>query len=598
MRRNWALLILALAWVLPAWAGSSMTKGKFDLYLNGVNKGYEKFKTKLDAKKDEWTISSEVRFKLPVVKAKRGYVDLYLYPVLDLNAQTKQVKGYSYRVTYNDFSNEDMMEAQDSATEVIDQDFRHYDLFNRSAQQQQDEMQDRIDLGVNAGKCEPIGDTLHFQQYRFSNNRVKDEPLPKHLVVLDAYAFCLYIPLAEKALAMKGDSLPVMVAMPQGMALKPGTVDYMGIERTPFKGNMMILRHYDVNIGGSTLSSFWVDKTGQLIQVVIPDQGLLAVIANYKPQPYDHEEPRIMRETIKMQGGFNESRVHIPSGGITLGGTLAEPPGAGPFPTILMVQDLEPLDRDGNDPSNPYSRAGTWKQLAYYLTEQGFATLRVDSRGVGESGGDALKTSWADRVGDIEALVRWLADRPTTSGRKVAVLSLGLGGWVSAQAIASASLPVTGFAAVAYPAKPLLRLWKEQIGNMDDPQTRQQAYVDLDTVQGKLQEAGVEWANFRGSKIYLPTVRTMDKIDPDSLAASLKLPCLFAYPEQDKVIMAFHKDVLSDYLHAGQKAELLPGVGHQLTPENEQGMPTGLVDGRKLGPLTSWLKGLWSPEVH
>ena len=115
MRR--IILAAALLFSLPALAGPQV-KGKFDLFLNGVNKGYEKFK--IETKKGELQLSSEVRFQIPMEKAKRKYVELYLYPVLSTDPATGKFLQYSYRVTFNDFSKTDMVEAQDSATEFLD----------------------------------------------------------------------------------------------------------------------------------------------------------------------------------------------------------------------------------------------------------------------------------------------------------------------------------------------------------------------------------------------------------------------------------------------------------------------------------------------
>ncbi len=585
-----ALITLALALTLlpfGAFAKTVKEKGKFDLMLNGVNKGYEKYKVILNPKDGLWTVSSEVRFQLPWPKAKRNYVDLYIYPVLNLAMDTRKLDSYSYRMTWNDFSKSEMVEAQDSATEFIDQDTRNYDLMNRTEQIQNDEMADRVDLGVNAGRLTVNGQTLSFRQTRFSDSRIKDEPLPGDLAVLDAYVFCLYIPLAHQALAMKDSSEPLSVAFPQGMRLRQGTLQFMGIEKTPFHGQIIILRHYDVNVGDGTLSSFWVDKAGKLVQVAIPSEGLMAVLASYKPQAFDREEPRILKEAVIATGAFTEHAVRIPSGSISLGATLTLPAEKGTFPTVLMVSDLQALDRDGNEPGNPYSRAGTWKQVAYLLASQGYATLRYDARGVGESGGDQDKATWSDRIGDVVALSAWLKQQPTTKGGLV-LLAHGLGAWVAAEA--APKVQPSAFVAVAYPAKSLMRLWREQVNSISDPQGRLKAQMDLETLTGKLDEPGAETATYGGRKVYLAEIREMASKDPVALAGALTMPCLFAYPERDQTVMAFHKEVLAPTLHAGQEAIVLPNLGHRLTPLDSEGGATGLVEQKSLKPVLDWLK--------
>ncbi len=609
--RRIILLMLIVACAIPVFA-SRKIQGKFDLYLNGINKGYEKYKIR--EKRGNTVYSSEIKFKMPMPKAKRGYVELYLYPVLKYRQGSGKFEGYSYRISYNDFSKMEMTEAQNSATEVINQDFGYYgnadgtssydpnnpssmgdnyglDYFNR--QRQNYEFHNHIDLGVNAGKVTPIGQTLHYKQTRFSDTQVKDEPLPKQVTILDAYTFMPYVVLARRAQHMKGDSEPLKVVFPQAMGLQKGQLVYMGTDRTPVRGKQYVLKHYNVTIENNTISSFWVDKAGKVVQVVVPSQGLIAVLSGYTPVPFAHEVPRIFKQSVTAEGGFHEQRVHVPDGDITVGATLTLPSGSGPFPTVLMIQDMEPRDRDGNDVNNPYSRAGTWKQTAYYLASEGFASLRYDSRGVGETGGDPVKFLMSDETQDAVNLIKWLDKQTTTKGGEVVLFAQGLGGWVAAQA--ADKIPVKGLVAVGYPAKGITRLWREQASNITNPQARQTAYMNLDTLNTLLKTKGQEWLKFRGRKVYVPGVRSMQAVDPLALAASLKVPCLFVYPSKDRIVMPFHKDVLADSLHQGQNEMTLQGLGHHLTDViGDEDQPTGIVDGKKLEPVTDWLKNLFA----
>jgi|WetSurMetagenome_2_1015567.scaffolds.fasta_scaffold65233_2 uncharacterized protein len=590
LRRALVVLVLA-AWTASINAGGKIVeKGQYDLFLNGINKGYEKYTIQVKPKDGVWSISSEVRFALPMEKAKRGYVDLKVYPVLDLGLEDRGFDGYFYRMSFDDFSKTDLVEAQNSAREYIDQDLNIHDpsLQSVQAQAQDDEMRNKIDLGVNAGQVVAKGKTLNFKMMRFSNSRVKDEPLPDRPTVLDAYAFCLYIPLGERALAMKEESEAINLVLPQGMRLRQATLQFMGIEKTPFHSEMLILRHYDVNVGGGTMSSFWMDKAGKVVQISVPSEGLLATLSKYKPVPFETEAPRMVKQTVAVMGSFTEKTARIPSGDILLGATLTLPAETGTFPTVLMIQDLAPIDRDGNDPANPYSRAGAWKQVAYLMAAEGFATLRVDSRGVGESGGSVSQLSWDQRIQDIVALSSWLAQQPTTKGQKVVFAAQGLGAWAAAAA-ASKARP-SAFLATAYPAKGLLRLWREQVNANPDPDNRAKSQAELETLSDQLATQSAEWGTLAGQKIYLPTYREIAAIDPLALASSLTMPCLFLYPERNTTVMAYHKDVLAPALHAGQETMVLPNLGHKLTAYDVQGYASGLVEAKNLRAAFDWLK--------
>ncbi len=586
MRRIFIILIV-LVWTC-SFSAKVIEKGEFDLIQNGINKGYEKYK--VERKRGILKTSSEVRFRLPMLKAKRGYVELYLYPVLKSNLKTGAFMGYTFRLLYDDFSEKELVEAKNSAMEIIDQeqDLRSYDIFHRSRQREEDVMANRIDLGVNYGKVIPEGHVLHFMEMRQSSKRVKDERLPKHLTIVDSYVFCTYLPLVKRALAMKGNGMDLTIATPQGMGFTQGRLEYMGTAKTKVGHNVHIRKRFDINIKGATLSSFWVDRAGMLVEVVVPAIGLIASRVNYKPLDFKIEAPRIFKESVKDASSLKEKTEQIPSGAIDIGATLTLPAGKGPFPTILMVQDLEPTDRDGNISSDPYSRAGTWKQLAFYLASQGFATLRYDSRGVGETGGSAQKFDFKKRVGDCKALAKWLNGRSTTRPGGVIILAQGLGGWVAAKAAADGvgrALLVIG-----YPAKDLLRLWKEQVSTITDPQKREQAYNDLDNLAAKLKSGHGSSALFRGKKIDLAGVREIAGIDPLSLASSLTQPCLFVYPTEDKIVMGYHREILEPYLHAGQKTIALKGLDHQLAVPNVNGYAGELISTKPLVPISKWLK--------
>src|SRR5579863_5303744 len=79
------------------------------------------------------------------------------------------------------------------------------------------------------------------------------------------------------------------------------------------------------------------------------------------------------------------------AGKIRLAATLTLPPGAGPFPAVVLAAGSGPQDRNetvmGHQP---------FLVLADYLTRKGIVVLRADKRGVGESGGDFASATTAD----------------------------------------------------------------------------------------------------------------------------------------------------------------------------------------------------------
>src|SRR3954466_13098739 len=113
------------------------------------------------------------------------------------------------------------------------------------------------------------------------------------------------------------------------------------------------------------------------------------------------------------------------SGDARLAFTLDLPPGRGPFPAVVTAHGSGLVRR----------RDLTW--LSSQFTRLGFAVLRFDKRGVGEStgkysgvgvtNGDAMI---AQLAGDVAAGVRFLRTRPEIDGRRIGLAGASQAGWI------------------------------------------------------------------------------------------------------------------------------------------------------------------------
>lgn len=113
-----------------------------------------------------------------------------------------------------------------------------------------------------------------------------------------------------------------------------------------------------------------------------------------------------------------------------LAGTLTLPVGKGPFPAVVLVSGSGPEDRNetvlGHQP---------FLILADYLTRRGFAVLRYDDRGVGQSKGTYKGATTTDFTTDARAALTYLRTRPDIRPHQVALLGHsegGLIGWLAA----------------------------------------------------------------------------------------------------------------------------------------------------------------------
>ncbi len=115
---------------------------------------------------------------------------------------------------------------------------------------------------------------------------------------------------------------------------------------------------------------------------------------------------------------LTEENVSI-NGKVTLKGTLSLPEGKEKSPAILFIHGSGPTDRDE---SVKGMAMNAFKELAETITSLGFATLRYDKRGVGESEGSYLEAGLWDLVDDAEAALNFLKQHPRVDSERVILL--------------------------------------------------------------------------------------------------------------------------------------------------------------------------------
>jgi dipeptidyl aminopeptidase/acylaminoacyl peptidase len=138
------------------------------------------------------------------------------------------------------------------------------------------------------------------------------------------------------------------------------------------------------------------------------------------------------------------------------------PEGAGPFPAVACIHGLT-LER------------GQFAGAAAVFAEAGVATLRVDLRGHGQSGGDLKDQGFEDELDDLRSALRALAALPEADASRLGLLGFSLGG-----ALAAVLAPGTPVKALAL-WSPLLRTgpWDDaRQGQYGQPQGAHQPIWD------------------------------------------------------------------------------------------------------------------------
>ncbi|SHJ59938.1 hypothetical protein SAMN02745146_3484 [Hymenobacter daecheongensis DSM 21074] len=233
------------------------------------------------------------------------------------------------------------------------------------------------------------------------------------------------------ALTVPGGSLPIVISVTElagGNRFATLDVPMQRIVRSPMevqqRGDTLIFDAQQVgcqfvgqrSADGKELQGIW-QQPGYKTPVT------LAFFVAPKVDPKNFKFPPPYRvEEVTMSNLQDNTR---------LNGTLSIPAGAGPFPAVVLLSDIGPQDRDATFGS--YRMFG---ELADYLTRQGTAVLRLDDRGVGQSGGDPTSTTTADLVKDAQAGLNFLRTRPLIDFSRLGLIGHGEGGNVALLAAA------------------------------------------------------------------------------------------------------------------------------------------------------------------
>lgn len=164
----------------------------------------------------------------------------------------------------------------------------------------------------------------------------------------------------------------------------------------------------------------------------------------------------------------------------SLKGTLLTP-NSKPTAVVLIVPGSGPTDRDGNNPFGV--NASPYRLLAEGLAEKGFATLRIDKRGMFSSAmavEDANAVTISDYVDDVRSWIKVLRSQLHTPC--IWILGHSEGGLV---ALASAQEEdVCGVVLIATPGRPMGEMLRRQLkANPENEMLLKQALPIIDALE-------------------------------------------------------------------------------------------------------------------
>lgn len=426
-------------------------------------------------------------------------------------------------------------------------------------------------------------------------------------------------PTQEAELTWSGDSVfaNVTPGSLQRLASRPGSMPYInpsiallelivqrGLAHTPPLDTVPVFAvaggrtlpavlHYvkaeSVTVSmGAAVFELRIARDGSLLSGGVPGQMVLFQRSDALPEALlamaaqDYSAP--------VGAPYTAEDVRIPArGGFELAGTLTWPKRPGAVPCVLTITGSGPQDRDGEIGIVKGYRP--FRQIADTLARRGIATLRLDDRGVGASGGRIAGSTSADFADDIEDALRWLRGVKDIDSTRLALLGHSEGGLI-APLVASRGERLRALVLMAAPAWTGRRVMQSQ----------NEYVLRLAGYAGASLDSAVSVAMHAVDSLSAaePWIGFFAKHDPLATARRVKHPgVLVLQGETDQqVTKGQASELAAAFKAAGNRdvtVSVLPATDHLFLPD-ERGDPAGysaLPDAKlapaTLGTIADWL---------
>ena len=315
--------------------------------------------------------------------------------------------------------------------------------------------------------------------------------------------------------------------------------------------------------GGDLPLNLWVDQNGDLIRMQIPSQSV-------ELAREDIASAASRTTAFSLPG---DESVTIPALGFNLAGTITRPKTASPAPALILIGGSGPTDRDETVAGIPI-----FGQVARDLVNAGFAVVRYDKRGVGQSGGRAESATIADYAEDARWILNWLEDQKGIDKDRIGLVGHSEGALAAmllagrergkVKAIALLAGPSTNGAAVVLEQQKLI-LSKMPI---DDAERAEKV-----ALQEKINTAvikGTGWNDIPEAARRIadtPWFYSFLTFDPKKAMNDTRQPVLIVQGELDTQVQPHHADQLAVFARerrtkAAVEVAKVPGINHLLVP--------------------------------
>lgn len=296
-----------------------------------------------------------------------------------------------------------------------------------------------------------------------------------------------------------------------------------------------------------------------------------------------------------------ETHISIDTGENTLAGTLTTPNGEGQFPAALLIAGSGPLNRDGNHKRLPLNLS---RHLAEILNDAGWASLRFDKRGVGESTGDYLSTGFYDELADAMSALKWLGSQPNVTcavpvGHSAGALyaaEMSARGDAAAGAVLLAYTISTGEETLIWQAGEIgesVPRWVKALLKTFGTSIEKQQSKAL----AKLKNSSRDVVRVQGQKINAKWMREFLEYDPEPVLRMTASPLLAITGSKDVQVNPADIAIIAEITGDHGTAMLISDVDHILrtetaaisNPKRYKQQATEPIDDRVVDAIVNWL---------
>lgn len=301
-----------------------------------------------------------------------------------------------------------------------------------------------------------------------------------------------------------------------------------------------------------------LDRTGRVQRATSPSRRLQM---RRVPTPLRSGD---LTPTIAPGIGVESMQLRAPDG-VRLAGAFVRPIDASLRSVVVFVSGSGPQDRDLAVPG--FTGYRPFAELAEALVAQGVGSVRMDDRGVGESGGAAFRATRSDEVRDVHAVLAWLRARLMRHDVPIVLVGHSDGAHVALD-VAADDTSVHRVVLLAAPSRSGRELARAQ----------RRDWLDRQTVPGTPARASGD-AVLRDAETATERLASLDPWMRDWLAhdprldvRALRADVLLVHGEQDRQVPVAQVDELAALLRArgagAVHVQRVPGVNHLLLADS------------------------------